>query len=356
MMRTQKRALPIQAGMLAAVAAVTAVTALALVGGCVSKIDSSAAEPIRSFVEPEHGSGYLLYRPSSYDRRYSWPLVVVCHSAFTDSPRRQIRDWAQVAEREGMLVAAPTLTAVRKSFARKPKVQRELLREDEARILSVIRHVCAGHRVSEDRVFVYGYSGGAHSAVFTGLRHPGMFRAIGLVSPAFDEAYLSAGDIAVAPHQPVFLNYSVADSITGKNGRRCAKWLRGQGAAVHVDAHGKADRTEVPRVAAFFGDVVRRRAWMNIRTRPTADGNPNARQFELRATPKPKTVRWSFGDGDESSVTRPLHIYARPGSYRVEVHATFDDRESDSRSVVLAVPQGTTAPAAETGQTDATEP
>ncbi len=322
------------------------VLGMTFIGGCASKIDSSAPEPIRTFVEPDQGSDYLLYRPSSYDRHYDWPLVVVCHSAFADSPHQQIRDWAQLAEREGLLVAAPALSAVRSAFARKPKVQRELLLADEARILSVVRHVRAGNSVSRDRVFIYGFSGGAHSALFTGLRNPAVFRAIALMGPAFDEAYLLASDVAVASYQPVFVNYSPADSITDKHGKRCVDWLRSQQSSVRVDATGSTVRTDTSGVVAFFDDVVRRTAWMDIQVLPLAEVNPVGRQFELRTVPKPQTVRWSFGDGDETSVPRPIHVYASPGTYRVEVHATFADRESDSRSIMLAVPQGTTTPVA----------
>lgn len=323
-----------------------------LMGGCVSRVDSSAPEPIRTFVEPDRGSQYRLYRPSSYDRNYDWPLVVVCHSALGDSPRQQIRAWSQLAEREGLLVAAPSLTGVRKFFAPKPRVQRELLREDEARILSVVEHVRAGHSVSPDRVFLYGFGGGAHAALFTGLRHPDVFRAIALVGPGFEENCFQGGEMSVAPYQPILVNYNVADAITDRFGKRCVAWLQRQQGNVRVDVTGQADRHGAPRVVAFFEEVVRSTPWMNIRTNPVSDGNPLGRQFELLASPKPLTVRWTFGDGDKSSIAEPIHVYARPGSFRVTVQATFADRQSDSRSILLAVPQGTATPTA--SETDPT--
>lgn len=323
----------------------TAVVSITLVAGCVSHIDPNVPEPIRSFTEPAHESVYLLYRPSSYDRNYEWPLVIACHSAFPDSPPRQIRDWTQLAEREGFLVAVPTLSGVRKSFAPNPEKQRPLQLADEARILAVIRHIRAGHSISDDRVFLYGFGGGAHAALFTGLRHPTIFRAIALLQPAFNPGFLSANDVRVSPYQPIHVDYNVTDSILGKHGKRCVEWLRLQHAETTDDPSGTAAREQVDRAVAFFEGVIRKTAWMHVSVLASATDNPLERRFQLRCIPKPTSVHWSFGDGDKSAVAEPIHLYAHPGTYRVEVTAGFEDRDTDTRSVSLTVPQGIVTPA-----------
>ena len=323
----------------------TAVASITLMVGCVSHIDPNVPEPIRSFTEPEHKSAYLLYRPSSYDRNYEWPLLIACHSAFPDSPPQQIRDWTQLAEREGFLVAVPTLTGVRKSFAPNPEIERPLQLADEARILAVIRHIRAGHSISDDRVFMYGFGGGAHAALFTGLRHPAVFRAIALLQPAFNQGYLSASDVRVSPYQPVYVNYNVTDSILGKHGKHCVEWLQHEHADTTDDPSGTAERDEVDRAVDFFEDVIRKMAWMHVSVLGSTTDNPLERRFQLRCVPKPTSVHWSFGDGDESNVTEPIHLYAHPGTYRVEVTASFEDRDADTRSVALTVPQGIVTPA-----------
>jgi len=325
-----------------------AVVSIAFAGGCVSHIDPNVPEPILPFTEPEQRSDYLLYRPSSYDRNYEWPLIIACHSGFPDSPHQQIRDWTQLAEREGFLVAVPTLTGVRKSFAPNPEKQRLLQLEDEGRILAVIRHIQAGHSISDDRVFLYGFGGGAHAALFTGLRHPALFRAIALLQPAFNQGYLSTNDVHVSRYQPVYVNYNVTDSILGKHGKRCVEWLQHEHAETTDDPSGTAARDQVDRALVFFEDVIRRTAWMHVSVLPSAADNPLERRFQLRCTPKPTTIHWSFGDGDGSNVTEPMHVYADPGTYRVEVTATFPDRNTDTRSVSLTVPQGIVTPALNT--------
>src|SRR3990172_2443966 len=86
--------------------------------GCSEYTDPNVPEPIRPFVEPQFGGEYLLYRPSSYDRNKAWPLIVVCHSSFPDSPNRRIRAWTQLAESHGFLLVAPRLTGEKKSWLR----------------------------------------------------------------------------------------------------------------------------------------------------------------------------------------------------------------------------------------------
>ena len=77
-----------------------------LFSGCSPYVDSRVPEPIRPVVEPVLGREYLLYRPSGYDKRLTWPLIVVCHGAFPDNPNRQIRVWTELAESDGFLVLA----------------------------------------------------------------------------------------------------------------------------------------------------------------------------------------------------------------------------------------------------------
>jgi len=318
--------------------------AAALAGGCVSNIDPNVPEPIRTFFEPAQGSKYLLYRPSSYDRKYAWPLVIVCHSGFPDSPQREIRDWTQLAERQGFLVAAPELTSPR---LLNPKTDKaiELEREDDERILSVIRHVRAGHSISDDRIFIYGWEKGAHAALYSGLRHPTLFRAIALMSPAFNENLLPEPDIGVSPDQFVYVNYDVADSILQRRGVHCARWLRAHGARVDEDRSGNASRKQAERAVLFFEHVIRDTTWMHIEVRPSPNEDSLERLFRVQSVRKPTKLRWTFGDGDESRVGEPLHRYAAAGTYRVEVTASFSGQPDATRAITLTLPQGLAVPA-----------
>jgi poly(3-hydroxybutyrate) depolymerase len=111
------------------------------IAGCSSLIDPNVPEQIRELREPETGAEYLLYRPSAYTSTSQWPLLVVCHSSFGDSPNRQIKDWTELAESNGFLVAAPRLEHDRNYNPLDKDDQTVTQNLDEGRILSTVRHV-----------------------------------------------------------------------------------------------------------------------------------------------------------------------------------------------------------------------
>src|SRR3972149_5461108 len=125
--------------------------------GCSQYIGPNVPEPIRPFIEPQFGDEYLLYRPSSYDRNKAWPVIVVCHSTFPDSPNRRLRAWTELAESQGFLLVAPRLTGNKNSWISGAKKEKKPP-DDETHILAVIQHVRAAHNVSDDRILIHGFT------------------------------------------------------------------------------------------------------------------------------------------------------------------------------------------------------
>jgi len=310
-----------------------------LVTGCSQYIDPNVPEPIRPYVEPEFGHEYLLYRPSAYNNDHAWPLVMVCHSSFPDSPNKRIRAWTRLAEQHGFLVAAPTLSGNRASWPPKAPKQIPLQRDDEKRILAVIRNIRAAHNVSNDRIFIHGWSGGAYAALHTGLRHPEIFRVITMSQPKFDESYLTDVDDAIDHYQPVLVHYDVADAITGKHARRCVNWLRSRSANLSEDSHGAVTAGQAGRPVEFFEEILRRVPWIRIRAFPAPGGDPMKIQFKLHCSYQPTTYHWKFGDGDESTTPEPVHVYASQGTYPVAVTIDGPDGTQQQRSVHLKIPE-----------------
>ena len=309
--------------------------------GCSQLIDPNVPAPLRDLVEPKFGREYLLYRPSHYDRKYDWPLIVVCHTSFPDSPNRRIRAWTEAAESYGFLVAAPKLKGIKRIRPPKADKQIALQRKDEEAILSMVRHIQAGHNVSEDRIFIHGWSGGAYAALHTGLRHADLFRAISLMHPKFNAGFLGDAARHVGPHQPIELSYSMTDAITGKRASECLRWLRMHGADVRHDPGGGLSATGMQRPLQFFENVVRDHPWIHIRAVAGAERAPLEIQFKLRVSHKPTFHRWDFGDGVTSTAAEPLHAYREPGTYLVSV-TVGDDRDREHRRAIrLSVPSGT---------------
>ena len=313
-------------------------TLIVAVSGCSQYIDPNVPEPIRPFIEPERGGEYLLYRPSHYDREHSWPLIVVCHSSYPDSPIREIRAWTELAESRGFIVAAPTLFASKKPLRDNPDRQIPLQRKDEDHILAMVQHIRAGHSISDDRILIHGWSRGAFSALHTGLRHPGLFRAVSVMQPSFGIGYLADVGKSIDKHQPVYVNYSARDAITGKHGRKCVDWLRDLGADLWEDSAVPVDWKDTRGVVKFFEDVIRKHPRIRVAAFPVDRDNPLQIQFKLRCSYTPRRYKWEFGDGDRSSVAEPIHVYARPGSYVVTVTVFGPDDREDQRTLMLRVP------------------
>lgn len=307
------------------------------IGGCSPYVDDRVPDRIRPGIEPRHGGEYLLYRPSSYDREMAWPLVIVCHTTWPDSPNEQIRRWTELAEGRGFLVVAPKLKGVSRLAPPSASDQIELQRRDERHILGVMNHVRAGHNISNDRIFLHGYSGGAYAALHTGLRHPERFRAVSLYNPQFEEGYLADVSRAIDANLPVFVTYTIDDVLKGKDGEHCCAWLRGQGANLIEDEVGPKRGEDARRVVSFYEDTLRRRPWVHIRALP-AESDPLTVRFKLESSTTPTQYRWRFGDGEEAPVAEPIHTYAEPGSYRVTATVSADSGTPVTRSAIVEVP------------------
>lgn len=315
-----------------------AALACGLATGCQKDVDPKVPEPIQSFHEPEGDTEYLLYCPSSYNRELLWPLVVVCHTSFPDSPNQQIRHWTEQAEAKGFIVVAPKLKGIMRALPPKAAKQIELQREDERRILAAVRHVRAGYSISGDRIFIYGWSGGCHAALYTGLKNPDVFRAISLLQPKFQSGFMTDVQGSIDPFQPIYVNYSSTDAIIGHYARDCVEWLRSKGTTVKDDGIGPARADQTHRAVEFFESVIRRDPMVRVYAYPAGDGNPLKVHFKVRSSYEPTAYRWVFGDGSESPVAEPEYVFPAPGTYRVTVIIESKGGHQDRRSVDVDVP------------------
>ena len=312
---------------------------LAAVTGCPQYADWVVPNPIRQQVEPTTSARYLVYTPSGYDDSKAVPLVIVCHGTTPwDTPERQIRDWVKLAEKETFVVAAPFLVGTRGDLPRKPARQIELQKRDERTILGVLRHVSAGHRIKPDRVFLSGWSAGNFDVLYTGLRHPDVFRALAVLQGNFNPDYLVDVESKVDPYQPVFVLYGSTDILTGKQGRRCVQWLYEQKAYVFDYRVAGPHRAHPRRAVDFFSRVVREVPWMHVRwTVPDRD-DPYTLKFTTLGSFTPRVYDWDFGDGDRSPVASPEHTFGKSGQYTVTLRARTPDGRRVKRTATVTVP------------------
>ncbi len=307
------------------------------IAGCPQYSDPTVPNEILERAEPITGEKYLLYVPSIYDAERAHPLLVACHGTRPfDYPTRQIKDWVKLSEEFGFLVVAPFLEGTSANVFRKVEDQIELQRHDEQHILNVVRHVRGGYNISEDRIFITGWSAGNYAVLYTGLRHPHLFRAVAVLQGNFNASYFTDVVNSIDPHQPVLVLYGTEDLLMQRDGKRCAAWLEDHGVLL-VDSEISGGHQGHPSDACdFFRRVVRTVPWLHIRA-IESPGDPFTVTFKIRGSFEPVAYRWSFGDGATSPVATPVHTYAATGTYRVALDAKPPKGDAVRRTVDVNV-------------------
>lgn len=307
--------------------------------GCPQYRDASVPNEIERY-EYENKRPYLLYVPSTYDRQFKWPLVVLCHGTKPwDNAKRQMLDWVKLAEERRFLVAAPELVGT-SSFP-KPNAETQIARqlEDEQRIVETTRHIRAAYNISNDRIFMTGWSAGNYGVLYTGLKHPEIFRAMAVQQGNFEIAFLSDLTDRIDPHQPVGVIYSVTDVFVGGGPRDTIEWLdQNHAAVIEVEVPG-GHRGHPKEAQQFFERVIREMPWLGIQTFAVDDADTLTVQLKTRGSFTPVTYEWDFGDGKTSPVAEPVHRFKQPGTYTVTLDAGIDKRTSVRRSVEITLPQ-----------------
>ena len=152
---------------------------LALVAGCpVTQPQDTPVEQMR-LSEPKSGSHYWLYVPSYYSTDQDWPLVVTLHGTHGwDGSSPQIKEWKNLAEEKGFIVAAPDLRSVQGILPVNHALWMADLESDEAAILAVLEDVAGKYRIDRGSVLLTGFSAGGYPMYYVGLRNPQRFNML----------------------------------------------------------------------------------------------------------------------------------------------------------------------------------
>jgi predicted esterase len=283
---------------------------------------------------------YLLYVPSTYSDRHSWPLIVACHGTWPyDTAELQMREWAMFAEDNGIIVVAPKLLGTKGDFPPPPDQQIALQREDEKAILRVVSAVKGRYRIAENEVFMTGWSAGAYTILYTGLRNPDVFRALAVRQGSFDARFMDVPKECTDSWQKVLVIYGVSDLLRDQS-MAMLKWLWTAG--IHPDEReitGSHRRIDPGLPWKYFREVAKRSPWARIRFRPVDSSKPLEVRFDLDALPKAVKQKWFFGDGGESHDAAPVHAYAEAGRYEVTVNVALENGKKYARKRVIQVGQ-----------------
>ena len=330
-----------------------ALCGLLLSGAAGCPVVSNRDAPGRHLTEkdPDFGRPYSLYVPTQYRETGEtrlWPLVVTCHGTPPwDTAGHQFDEWKGLAEQKGFLLAAPDLVGTRGDFLPPPAEQIERQIADEKAILSVVRAVQAARSVDDTRIFLTGWSAGGYAVLFTGLRNPGVFRALSVRQGNFDPAFVEPCIPFLDRFQTVQVLYGDSDLLKDQ-ALASIDWLRQYGMEPTVLARQGFHRRDPEPVFAFFADVVRTRPWVRV---AVADDplDPMRVRFSARTSFEAVRFLWDFGDGrPRSPLAEPEHRYEQSGFYDVRLAVWPEKGGPSVRQLRLQMPRvrlGTTSPA-----------
>lgn len=151
---------------------------LTLFTGCVPSRPETPY-PAQRFVEPTSGTGYSVYVPSYYSKDRDWPVVIPLHGTYGfDSADWQVTAWKDVAERHGLIIAAPDLKSVQGILPVVKEVWHKDLDTDERMILNMIDDLATRYHIDRDSILLTGFSAGGYPMYYTGLRNPQKFNML----------------------------------------------------------------------------------------------------------------------------------------------------------------------------------
>ena len=310
----------------------------ALCAGCPVTQRLPDQATIQEYSEPTSERKYLLYVPSVYTKERSWPLVVACHGTWPyDSAESQMREWAKFAEYQGIIIVAPTLVSSRGDFPPPPAVQIENQEADEKVLLSTVDEIKRRFNIEESQVFLTGWSAGAYPMLYTGLRHPGIFRAMFIRQGSFDERFLPVSELRIDRRQQIKIVYGKSDILRDQT-VACVKFLRDNGAWVDDEEIAGIHRRIDPKYTwDYFQKIIRERPWIRISALREPGGDALAMRFVVDTAPKTVKQKWFFGDGNESYERSPVHVYERPGPYTVRVNVELEGGKVYTRTEEINV-------------------
>ncbi|MEZ6036127.1 MAG: hypothetical protein R3F29_01515 [Planctomycetota bacterium] len=192
--------------------------------------------------ESARAAEILVRVPAGVDLSKPAPLLLVRHVAGGDGASA-LRQWAPLADRCGLVLAAPTET-----YEMYRKDGWAYMPDAADGVLEALRFVRRHHDIDENRVFLGGVGGGGHMTWDVGARHADLFAGLLPVngSPRFGNAVNECNTMfleALASVPVRALRWPPHDARVDEHVERALSLLTGLGnrAAERVDCRDEAD-------------------------------------------------------------------------------------------------------------------
>jgi len=314
------------------------VLALLFCTGCPVVSNLPAPGRVLRETDPVYDREYHLYVPSHYSDHRRWPLLIACHGTPPwDTARRQLDQWKGWAEQKGFILAAPVLVGTAADLGHGPRKQIDRQLRDEEAILSIVRSISASRSVEPTQVFITGWSAGCYAVLFTGLRHPEIFRGMSLSQGNFDSRFVEPCIPFLDPYQQIQVIYGTTDALK-KDSLACIEWLHSQDLKPVVLERPGFHRRDPAPVFEFFTQILRHWPYIRVHARHDAE-DPMRVHFSTRTSLTPVRCQWDFGDQSGTKQAKTTHTYAHPGLYPVRVALWGPNDKRYVRSVRVQVPR-----------------
>ncbi len=173
--------------------------------------------PVASAMYPNTPA--VLYVPQSYDPSVAMPLMLALHGS-GDTAGNFVNLWADIAEAEGFILLVPESLSGGASW--NPGTDTQVISE-------LLDHVATTWNVEGCRIYLTGYSAGAHYGYMLGLANASYFAALGVQAGTLSYAEMGgiwpgmidrqiAVDIhhgATDPYVPIMLAEHARDELEG---------------------------------------------------------------------------------------------------------------------------------------------
>jgi poly(3-hydroxybutyrate) depolymerase len=203
---------------------------------------------------------YALFVSSKVRKDHPSPLVIALHG-MNEPAERLARILADVAERAGYIVAAPTGYALdgwygisaRVAPNAKPANLAELSEQDVMNVLDLMRH---DFNIDKERIYLAGSSMGGAGALYLGTKYHQIWAAVGAAAPAAGGLPMTI--LQSATDVPMILVQGLADeSVQPAGTRRWADEMRRLNMTVEYDElpgvdHPNAIIVGASRMFQFF--------------------------------------------------------------------------------------------------------
>lgn len=158
----------------------------------------------RSTAAPGGGTlEYALYIPSSYDPSRPVPLLTLFHGQ-GGSGANMVSFWTSTAEANGFVLLATTSTGSSGGWSGGP---------DVARYDAALTDALGAYNVEQKRVYVWGFSAGAHLTHAVALQNTDLFAAYSVSAGVLDAFAGGAAPGAAARRIPVDIHIGTTDPL-----------------------------------------------------------------------------------------------------------------------------------------------